>query len=79
MIANIIKLSVPRNVARDHAPGRQDVRNDSRSSEAFSVSLFYISEARFCDPVVHAVYSVPMCALVGLNGAKTTTRRRTLF
>ena len=27
---------------------------------------FYISEARFCDSVVHAVYSVPMCALVGL-------------
>ena len=35
MIANIIKLSVPRNVARDHAPGRQDVRDDSRSFEAF--------------------------------------------
>ena len=30
------------------------------------MSLFYISEATFCDPVVHAVYSVPMCALVGL-------------
>ena len=29
------------------------------------MSLFYISEARFCDPVVHAVYSVPMSALIG--------------
>ena len=29
------------------------------------MSLFYISEARFCYPVVHAVYSVPMCALDG--------------
>ena len=35
MIANIIKLSVPRNDARDHAPGRQGVRDDSRSFEAF--------------------------------------------
>ena len=31
------------------------------------MSLFYISEARFCDSVVHAVYSFPMCALVGLK------------
>ena len=35
MIANRVKLSVPRNVARDHAPGCQDVRNDSRSFGAF--------------------------------------------
>ena len=62
-IANIIKLNVPRNDTRDHAPGRQDVRDDSRSFEAFWVSLFYISEARFCDPVVHAVYSA-QCALL---------------
>ena len=35
MIANIIKLNVPRNDARDHAPGRQGVRDDSLSFEAF--------------------------------------------
>ena len=35
MIANIINLSVPRNDARDHAPGRQGVRDDSRSFKAF--------------------------------------------
>ena len=29
------KLSVPRNDARDHAPGRQGVRDDSRSFDAF--------------------------------------------
>ena len=34
MIANIIKLNVPRNDAHDHAPGRQDVRDDSLSFEA---------------------------------------------
>ena len=33
MIANIINLSVPRNDARDRAPGRQGVRDDSLSSE----------------------------------------------
>ena len=66
MIANITKLSVPRNVARDHAPGRLDVRNDSWFFVVSWLLPFYISESRFCDPVVHAVYSVPMCALVGL-------------
>ena len=35
MIANIKKLNVPRNDARDHAPGRQHVRDDSLSFEAF--------------------------------------------
>ena len=35
MIENIIKLNVPRNDARDHAPGRQGVRDDSLSFEAF--------------------------------------------
>ena len=34
MIANIIKLNEPRNDAHDHAPGRQDVRDDSLSFEA---------------------------------------------
>ena len=66
MIANITKLSVPRNVARERAPGRLDVRNDSRFFDVSWLLPFYISESRFCDPVVHAVYSVPMCALVGL-------------
>ena len=66
MIENIIKLSVPRNVAGDHALGRLDVRNDSRFFVVSWLLLIYIFEARFCDPVVHAVYSVPMCALVGL-------------
>ena len=42
MIANIIKLSVPRNDARDHAPGRQGVRDDSRSFDAvLSVSFLH--------------------------------------
>ena len=30
MIANIIKLNVPKNDAHDHAPGRQDARDASR-------------------------------------------------
>ena len=34
MIADIIKLNEPRNDAHDHAPGPQDVRDDSRSFEA---------------------------------------------
>ena len=34
MIANIIKLNEPRNGAHDHAPGPQDVRDDSLSFEA---------------------------------------------
>ena len=66
MIANITKLSVPRNVARDHAPGRLDVRDDFRFFVVSWLLPFYISESRFCDPVVHAVNSVPMSALVGL-------------
>ena len=65
-IAIITKLSVPRNVARDHAPGRPDVSNDSRFFDVSWLLPFYISESRFCDPVVNTVYSVPMCALVGL-------------
>ena len=63
MIENMIKLGVPRNVARDRAPGRLD---DSRFFVVSWLLPFYISESRFCDPVVHAGYSVPMCALVGL-------------
>ena len=66
MIANITKLSVPRNVAREHAPGRLDVRNDSRFFVVSWLLPFYISESKFCDPVVHAVHSVPMSALAGL-------------
>ena len=31
------------------------------------MSLFYTSEARLFDPVLHAVYSVPMSALAGLT------------
>ena len=66
MLANITKLSVPRNVARDHAPGLPDVRNDPWLFVVSWLLLVYISESRLCDPVVHAVYSVPMCAFVGL-------------
>ena len=76
MIADIINLNEPRNNAHDHAPGRQDVRGDSLSFEALCVFRFHISEG---DSVVLAVYSVPMCALVGFIGAKTTTRRGTLL
>ena len=35
------------------------------------------TKASLFDPVLHVVHSVPMSALVGSNGAKTTTRRRT--
>ena len=66
MIANMTKLSVPRNVARDHAPGRLDVRNDSRFFVVSWLLSFYISESRFCDPVLHVVHSVPMSAFAGL-------------
>ena len=31
------------------------------------MTLFYTSEARLFDPVLHAVYSVPMSALAGLT------------
>ena len=34
MIADIIKLNEPRNDTHDHAPGLQDVRDDSLSFEA---------------------------------------------
>ena len=61
---NMTKLSVPRNVARDHAPGRLDVRTDSRFFVVSWLLPFYISESRFCDPVVHAVYSVPSVLLL---------------
>ena len=55
-----------KNVCRDdvHQENAHELRPFlSRPSE---VSLFYTSEARLFDPVLHAAYSVPMSALAGL-------------
>ena len=67
MTKNVCRDDVHQENAHDCAPFLQGL---------LSVS-FLTSEARLFDPVLHAVYSVPMSSCWS-NGTKTTTRRRTL-